>query len=106
MESQAQLLQQHRSQTPEAFKTSIIPNGRGAWAPACVSTEQHLHGTTTTEEAQVAEGLPEETNGIGNSNQKRQRQNHAHHCQLFTRAQFPGGRFPAKFGFQPIKLKL
>jgi len=38
--------------------------------------------------------------------EKRQRQNHAHHWQRFTRAQFPGGRFPAKFGCQPIKLEL
>ena len=38
--------------------------------------------------------------------EKRQRQKHAQHWQLFTRAQFPGGRFPAKFGCQPIKLEL
>ena len=37
---------------------------------------------------------------------KRQRQKHAHHWQQFTRALFPGGRFPAKFGCQPIKLEL
>ena len=37
---------------------------------------------------------------------KRQRQKHAQHWQLLTRAQFPGGRFPAKFGCQPIKLEL
>jgi len=37
---------------------------------------------------------------------KRQRQNHAHHWQQFTRAQFSGGLLPVKFGRQPIKLEL
>jgi len=37
----------------------------------------------------VAEGLPEEANGVGNS-RKRPRQKHANHWQQFTRAQFPG----------------
>jgi len=59
--------------------------------------------STTTEGAPVAEGLPEETNGIGDS-KKRQRQKHAHNWQQFTRAQLLGDRFPAKFGCQPIKL--
>ena len=62
--------------------------------------------STTTEEAPVAEGLPEETNGIGDSRQKRQRQKHAHHWRQFTRAQSPGVPFPAKFGCQPIKFEL
>ena len=60
--------------------------------------------STTREGAPVADGLPEETNGIGDS--KRQRRKHADHCQQFTRAQFPADRFPAKFGCQPIKLEL
>ena len=38
--------------------------------------------------------------------EKWRRQKHAHHQQQFTHAQFPGGRFPAKFGCQPIKLEL
>jgi len=38
--------------------------------------------------------------------EKRQRQTHADHWQPFTRAQFPDGRFPAKFGWQPIKFEL
>ena len=61
--------------------------------------------STTTEGAPAAEGLPEETNAIGDSRQKRERQKHAHRRQQFTRAQFPGGRFPAKWGGQPIKLE-
>ena len=36
---------------------------------------------------------------------KRQRRKHTHHWQQFTRAQLPGSRFPAKFGYQPIKLE-
>ena len=61
--------------------------------------------STTTEGAPEAEGLPEEANGIGDSRKKRQRQKHAHNGQQFTRAPFLGGRFPAKFGCQPIKLE-
>jgi len=37
---------------------------------------------------------------------KRQRQSHTHHCQQFTRAEFPAGQLPAKFGWRPIKLEL
>jgi len=62
--------------------------------------------STTKEGAPVAEGIPEEVNGIGDSSKKRQRQKHVRHWQLFTRADFPGGQFPAKFGCQPIKLEL
>jgi len=47
--------------------------------------------STNTEGATAAEGYPEETQ------EKRQRQKHADHWQQFTRAQFPGGQFPAKF---------
>jgi len=57
---------------------------------------------TTTEGAPVAEEVPEEANAIT----KWQRQSHAHHWQQVTRAPFPGGRFPAKFGCRPIKLEL
>jgi len=58
--------------------------------------------STTTEGAPVAGVLTEKTQ----EKKKRQRQKHAHHWQQFTRAQFPGDRFPAKFGCQPIKLQL
>ena len=61
--------------------------------------------STTVEGAPEAEGLPEKANGIGDSRKKRQRQKHAHNGQQFTRAPFLGGRFPAKFGCQPIKLE-
>ena len=62
--------------------------------------------SNTKEGAPVAEGLPEETNGIGDSKKKRQRQKHTHHWQKFMRVQIPGGGFPAKFVCQPIKLEL
>jgi len=41
--SQAQLSQQHRSQTPSLQNFNIL-KWRCAWAPVYVSTEQHLHG--------------------------------------------------------------
>ena len=106
MVSQAQPSQQHRSQTPILQNFNTLKR-RCAWAPAYVSSEQHLHGVNYNgpEGAPVVEGLPEETNGIGDS-RKRQRQKHVRHWQQFTRAHFPGGRVPAKFGCQPIKLEL
>ena len=52
--------------------------------------------STTVQEAPVAEGLPEQATAIGDSRKTTQRQKHAQHWQLFTRAQFPGGRFPGK----------
>ena len=56
-----------------------------------------------TDGAPVAEGVPEKANAI---TKKRQRQKHTHHWPQFTRALFPSSRFPAKFGYQPIKLEL
>ena len=44
--------------------------------------------STTTEGAPAAEGLPEETNAIGDPRKKRQRQKHTHHWQQFARAHF------------------
>ena len=90
---------------PDA-KPSKLQYSQAAW---CLGTNLRVHRTAfawSQLQQRVAEGLPEETNGIGDSRKKRQRQNHAHHRQQFTRAQFPGGRFPAKFGCQPIKLEL
>jgi len=47
--------------------------------------------STTKEGKPVAEGLPEEIKGIGDSRKKRQRHKHVPHLQQFTRAEFPGG---------------
>jgi len=95
----AQLSQQHRSQT-SILQTSIFPSGV---VPAYVSTEQHLHGVYNRG---GASGRGHTREGTGDSRKKRQRQSHALHCQQTSRAQFPAGRFPAKFGCQPIKLEL
>ena len=84
----------------QAFKTSIFPS---AW---CLGTSLCVYIYATTEGAPATEGLQEETNGIGDSRKKRQRHMHAHYWQQFKRAHFPGGRFPAKFRCQPIKLEL
>ena len=64
--------------------------------------------SSTKEGAPVAVGLLEETNGIDwrPKKKKRQRQKHVHHWQKLMRAEFPGSQFPAKFGYQPIKLQL
>jgi len=74
------------------------------WAPAYVSTKQHLHGVNySTAREQMAYRRRSTALEI---HEKRQRQKHADHGQQFTRAQFLGGRFPAKFRCQPIKLEL
>jgi len=66
MESQAQLSQQPRSQTP-SLQNFNIPKRHGTWAPAYVSSEQHLHGV---EGVPVARTSPVETNGIADSRKK------------------------------------
>ena len=106
MESSAQLSQQHRSQTP-SLQNFNIPKRRGAWAPTYVATEHYLHGVNYNRGSASGRGP---TGGDQRhwrlKGKKRQRQKHAHHWQQSTRAQLPGGRFPAKFGCQPIKLEL
>ena len=55
MESQAQLSQQHRSQT-QSLQNFNIPKRRGAWAqPRCLSNRICME-STTAEEAQVPTG--------------------------------------------------
>ena len=53
----------------------------------------------------MAEGLPEEANGIGNS-RINDRDGNMPFAVNSSRVHFPGGPFPAKFGCQPIKLEL
>jgi len=64
MESQAQLSQQRRSQTP-SLQTAI-----GVVPPTCLPNSICIV-STTTEGAPLAEGLPEEINGIWNSKNKK-----------------------------------
>ena len=61
--------------------------------------------STTTERAPVAEGLPEEANGIGESRKTTETETHSpltivYACTVSWR------RFPAKFGCQPVMLEL
>ena len=60
---------------------------------------------TTTERASVAEGLPVEANGIGNSRKTTKTETRYTLATVYA-CTVPGGRFPAKFGCQPIKLDL
>ena len=86
---------------PSIFTSGVEPRHQPTCLPNNICME-----SITTEGALVAEGLSEEANRALETQKKRQRQKHAHHWQQFRRAQFPGGRFPAKFGCQPIKLEL
>ena len=97
MESQAQLSLAPRLQ---AFKISIF---QAAWY---LGTKQYLHGVNYNRGSASGRGPTGGDQRHWRLKKKRQRQKHAHHQQQFTRAQFPGGRFPAKFGCQPIKLEL
>ena len=107
MESQAQPSQQHRSQTP-SLQNFNSPKRRGAWAPAYlrVYTEKHLYGDNYNRGSASGRGPTGGDQRHWRLKKKRQRQKHAHYWQQFTRAQFPGGRFPAKFGCRPIKLEI
>ena len=86
------LLAKPRSQTP-SFSQAV-------WCPG----EQPY--VSTWSQIQQRERQWQRAYSIGNSRKKRQRQKHAHHQQQLTRAPSPGGQFPAKFRFQPIKLDL
>ena len=88
-ESQAQLSQQHRSQTP-SLQNFNIPKRRGAWA-----AEQHLQEVTTTEGAPVAEGLPEEINGIGDSRKTTETETRSW-LETFYACTIPGWSIPGK----------
>ena len=85
----------------QAFK--LIPRRSGVRAPGYLSTEQRLE-STTTEGAPVAEGKPQEANGIENSRITTETEAHSPLATAYA-CTVPGGRFPAKFGRQPIKLE-
>ena len=93
-----------QAQTP-SLQNLRIPKRRGVWAPACTSTEQHVQ-LQQQRERQWQKAYPRRQTALKTQEKKkRQRQKHAHRWQQLTRAQFPGGRIPAKFGFQPIKFE-
>jgi len=61
--------------------------------------------STTTEGAPAAGGLPEEANAIGDSRKTTETESRTSLVTVYT-CTVPGCQFPAKFGFQPIKLEL
>ena len=61
--------------------------------------------STTTEGAPAAWGLPEEANAIGDSRKTTETESRTSLVTVYT-CTVPGCQFPAKFGFQPIKLEL
>jgi len=71
-----------------------------------LSTEQYLHAVNYNRESASGRGTTGGDQRQWRLKKKRQRQNHAHHWQQLTLAQFPGGQFPVKLGCQPIKLEL
>ena len=97
-------LSNRRSQTPRLqnlFPSGVVSVGTSL----CVYRIAFAWSQRTIEGVPVAESLREKANRIGDSRKKRQRRKHAHLWQQFTRARFPVGQFPVKFGRQPIKLE-
>ena len=84
MEYQAQL-SPRRNVAPrrQAFTETYSQAALCLCLPSSICME-----SSTIEGVPVAESLPEEANGIGDSKQKRQRRKHAHRWQHFTRAPF------------------
>jgi len=97
MESQDQMTRQH----PPCKPRSQTPNfAQAVWCPGATAY------VSTWSQIQQRERQWQRAYSIENSRKKRPRQKHAHHQQQLTRAPSPGGRFPAIFRFQPIKLEL
>jgi len=61
--------------------------------------------SNTIEGAPVLEGTPEEANGIGDPRKTTETEARSPLATVYA-CTIPGGRFPAKFGCQPIKLEL
>ena len=73
------------------------------WGTIYVSTEQH--GVKNDRGSASGRGPTGGDQRLWRL-KKNDRDKHVQHQQQLTHAQFPGGRFPAKFGCQPIKLEL
>ena len=87
----------------QAFKTSIfssgvVPGHQPTSIPNRITCRCQL-------QAPMAEGLPEEANAIGDSRKTTETETHSPQATVYA-CSFPGGRLPAKFGIQPIKLEL
>ena len=79
----------------QAFKTSAA-----VWfvGTSLRSTEQHLQGVNYNRGSASSRRPTRGGQRHWGLKKKRQRHRHAHHWQQLTRARFPGGQFPAKFG--------
>ena len=79
----------------QALKTSICPSSVvPGHQPTCLQ-----HGVNYNRGSARGRGPTRRRPTPLETQENRQRQKHADHWQPFTRAQFPGGRFPAKFGW-------
>ena len=96
-----------KTSLPDARPQQTYSQAPWCLTPAYVSAEQHFHGVNVNYNRGSASGRGPTRGGQRHwrLKKKRQRRKHTHHWQQFTRAQLPGSRFPAKFGYQPIKLE-
>ena len=100
MESQAQLLQQHPPSSLSGAKPSnLFPSGEHG---RCLCLPNSIRVDYKQREHQWHRAHQH----WKLKKEKRQRRKHAPHGQQFRRAQLPECRFPAKFGYQPIKLEI
>ena len=81
--------------------SGVVPGNQPTRLPNRIYLE-----STTTEGAQVAEGLTEETNGIGDSRQKTTEIESRSSLPKVNACTVPGWSIPGKIWYQPIKLEL
>ena len=88
----------------QTLKTAYSQTASCLGAPYASHVSTNLE-STTTEGASAAGGLPEEANAIGDSRKTTETESRTSLVTVYT-CTVPGCQFPAKFGFQPIKLEL
>ena len=97
MDSQAQ--QQPPCRVPRLLKR------RGVWAPDRLRVYEQHSESSTTRGAPVSDGLPKEAKSIGDPRKTTETETRTS-WETVDACKFPGSKFPAKFGCQPIKLEL
>jgi len=107
MESQAPLLRRPPCQNVAQAPSNYISKRRGVWAPAYVSTEDHFVWIQLQQrEHQYQRAKRRRPTAMETQEKKNDRdRNTLNPANSLRVHSFPGGRFPAKFGCQPIKLE-
>ena len=81
----------------DAKPLKLLPKGRGVWPRATRLQNSVWMELNTTMEAPMAEGLPEEANGIGDFKKKTETESRSSLARVYA-CSFQDGLFPVKFG--------